>query len=619
MSDELPDCQIGQCGLYSMGLSRRPRPEGGNGAGSSDVAQGNEGEEGDVPQALTNDVVLQRIVHGPQHDGSGDGAHHENDSEAMSSSGSPPPLLPPNAHDVAHGATRQEDHSQDETPVPVTILTGFLGSGKTTLLQWILRSEEHGKRIAVLLNDFGDASGTSVERSLATLGGVTGHGRGRGHDHNTEPVAVEEWIELRNGCLCCSSKSIGIRTVERLMERRGRFDHILVETSGLCDPGPVAALFWPDRGMLSRVHVDGVVCVVDALRIESYLQYGVPQALYDAQEDELQQRDPTKAARRKQPVQVEQAARHAIAYRNEAVQQIAFADTILLNKCDLVGHTGADVQGSVQTDDVLAASSHQDPARPMAKKADQRHALERVRSLIATINPEAVVHETKFCAVSPSILDQLLNIGAYSDRAGCGDGGGRSESGDGRSTVPVGTGEPRPQPMVRSERLLSQALEMQRRGKTEHEGEQNVLTHGHSVYDAVRSCTMTFADGRPFHWEALRAAVEAFLWGQLEVGLATGDHEHTAATSSRPTRGDGTPALPAAHKVGEILRLKGIFWVEGIAERVVLQAVGPIYDFRRTSKWQPDDECISRCVTVVRDADTATFEQRLHAALVNAP
>ncbi|XP_018654084.1 hypothetical protein Smp_036570 [Schistosoma mansoni] len=104
--------------------------------------------------------------------------------------------------------------------VPVTILSGYLGAGKTTLLNYIL-TYAHNKKIAVLLNDFGE--GSAVESSIAW--------------NEKDGNLSEEWIELRNGCLCCSLKDASVRAIENLMKRRGKFDYILIETSGLADPG----------------------------------------------------------------------------------------------------------------------------------------------------------------------------------------------------------------------------------------------------------------------------------------------------------------------------------------------------------------------------------------------
>uniref|UniRef100_A0A452R8H7 CobW/HypB/UreG nucleotide-binding domain-containing protein n=1 Tax=Ursus americanus TaxID=9643 RepID=A0A452R8H7_URSAM len=113
----------------------------------------------------------------------------------------------------------EEEKSGPGAKIPVTIITGYLGAGKTTLLNYIL-TEQHSKRVAVILNEFGE--GSAVEKSLAV-------------SQNGE--LYEEWLELRNGCLCCSVKDNGLRAIENLMQKKGKFDYILLETTGLADPG----------------------------------------------------------------------------------------------------------------------------------------------------------------------------------------------------------------------------------------------------------------------------------------------------------------------------------------------------------------------------------------------
>ncbi len=156
--------------------------------------------------------------------------------------------------------------------IPVTVLTGYLGAGKTTLLNRIL-SEPHGKKFAVIVNEFGEI----------------------GIDNDLVVGADEEIFEMNNGCICCTVRGDLIRIIEGLMKRKGKFDAIIVETTGLADPAPVAQTFFVDADVQAAARLDAVVTVADAKWLSERLR--------DAP---------------------------------EAKSQVAFADVILLNKTDLV-------------------------------------------------------------------------------------------------------------------------------------------------------------------------------------------------------------------------------------------------------------------------------------------
>ncbi|KAI4519409.1 cobW-domain-containing protein, partial [Schizophyllum commune Loenen D] len=175
--------------------------------------------------------------------------------------------------------------------VPLTIICGFLGAGKSTLLKRIL-TEKHGYRIAVIMNEFGD---TAVTKAINV-------------SSPDDPAAQsEEFLELANGCLCCSIKDAGLAAIEKLMERKGAFDHILLETTGLADPGPIASMIWHNEeyalGLGKDIALDGVICVVDAV-------FGKQQMEEDSSSDDSE--------------------------LGESLRQIAGSDIILLNKVDLV-------------------------------------------------------------------------------------------------------------------------------------------------------------------------------------------------------------------------------------------------------------------------------------------
>ena len=164
------------------------------------------------------------------------------------------------------------------TPIPVTVLTGFLGAGKTTLLNRIL-TEQHGQKIAVIENEFGEV----------------------GVDNQLVIRAEEELFEMNNGCICCTVRGDLIRILNRLAKRKDPLDAILIETTGLADPGPVAQTFFTDADLREKFRLDAIVTLVDAKHLVQHID-NAP----------------------------------------EAKEQIAFADVILLNKTDLVAPADLD-------------------------------------------------------------------------------------------------------------------------------------------------------------------------------------------------------------------------------------------------------------------------------------
>jgi len=160
-----------------------------------------------------------------------------------------------------------------------TILTGFLGAGKTTLLNHILKNNEHGLRIAIIENEFGEV----------------------GVDDAFIIETEEEIFEMNNGCVCCTVRGDLLRILDKLQKQEKPFDHILIETTGLADPAPVAQTFFMDEDVKKHYELDAIITVIDAKHIHLHLNEIKPEGV-----------------------------------ENESVEQIAFADKILLNKLDLV-------------------------------------------------------------------------------------------------------------------------------------------------------------------------------------------------------------------------------------------------------------------------------------------
>ncbi|KAL8171610.1 hypothetical protein V2J09_023414 [Rumex salicifolius] len=206
--------------------------------------------------------------------------------------------------------------------IPATIITGFLGSGKTTLLNHILTAD-HGKRIAVIENEYGEVD---IDGSLVAA----------------KAVGAEDIVMLNNGCLCCTVRGDLVRMIAELVDKKkGKFDHIVIETTGLANPAPIIQTFYAEDQIFDEVKLDGVVTLVDAKHARIHLDEVKPEGIV-----------------------------------NEAIEQVAYADRIIVNKTDLVGES--EVVSLIQK--------------------------------IKTINSMAHMKQTKFGKVD---LDYVLGIGGF--------------------------------------------------------------------------------------------------------------------------------------------------------------------------------------------------------------
>jgi len=262
--------------------------------------------------------------------------------------------------DLVEYTTHTAGHKNNEIDIgkiPVTIITGYLGAGKTTLLNFVLH-EKHNKRIAVILNEFGE--GSSLEKSLSI-----------GQDGDL----FEEWLELRNGCLCCSVKDNGVKAIENLMKKRGKFDYVLLETTGLADPGPIASMFWIDEALCSDLYLDGIITVVDA-------KYSVKQLSGCGKTNCENERPMTSghnghkesSSLDKDDISCHNGVISGVV--TDYMKQLGLADVIIVNKIDLVDKTTLDI----------------------------------CCNTIQTMNSEAILLKTNYGKVE---LDSILNTHSY--------------------------------------------------------------------------------------------------------------------------------------------------------------------------------------------------------------
>jgi G3E family GTPase len=450
-------------------------------------------------------------------------------------------------------------------PIPVTVLTGFLGAGKTTLVNRIL-SENHGKRIAVIENEFGEV----------------------GVDHELVIGADEEIFETSNGCICCTVRGDLIRILSQLRKRRDRFDSILIETTGLADPGPVAQTFFIDEELKEHFSLDAIVTLVDARHIE--------QALQDS------------------PI---------------ALEQIAFADVILLNKIDLVDAAALErIERRVRGISATAAVIHSRNADVPLERVLSLGAFDLERALAldnAFLEPARPFEWAGLYALSPG--RHALHTGAHDHDHGDDhdhdhDHGHDEDHAYALSQVDLVMLPAADTTAGAIEALLESATAL-------FESEPQAALPG-AVLGPQRRYRLQLGERAQFQLETGTAAGWALFTehAPVEFGLrlpaATplqqrefGSHHHDLAVGSI---GLTDPRALDANKVNDwlsyllqsrgadILRMKGVLNLRGESRRYVFHGVHMVFDGRLERPWSADVPRRSRLVFIGRNLDRQELE-----------
>ena len=447
-----------------------------------------------------------------------------------------------------------------DQPIPVTVLTGFLGAGKTTLLNRIL-TEQHGHRIAVIENEFGDI----------------------GIDNELVVDADEEIFEMNNGCICCTVRGDLIRILSRLVKRRDRFDRILVETTGLAEPGPVAQTFFVDDELARKFTLDGIITVVDAGHFDQHIE-----------NDE------------------------------ECAQQVAFADALILNKIDLID-AGQDLQN------LKTRLQRINPSADLLEAEQADIDIDNILDIggfdldrALELNPEFLSPEYPFewggkvhldeglyqldfqPGNDPSIDAVILASSSKSPLSDCADKALRLYSTDanhvdGDDTLQAG-------PTLQRIHLsmtepTSVDLQINDGGAYDF-----YLEHFPEEFELqLRSS----GDGSPLSWSRERSFID--------------DHEHDDAVGSvgLTFHGPGFEISKLNDWLMELLqdhgpdifRMKGILHIDGQDERYVFQGVHMLFDIQPQRSWSPDEQPHSEMIFIGRNLDQSLLQERFQQCL----
>jgi G3E family GTPase len=450
------------------------------------------------------------------------------------------------------------------TRVPVTVLTGFLGAGKTTLVNRIL-SEQHGKRIAVIENEFGEV----------------------GVDHELVIGAEEEIFETSNGCICCTVRGDLIRILKQLRKRRDRFDAILIETTGLADPGPVAQTFFLEEDLKPFFALDAIVTVVDARHLE--------QELSDS------------------PV---------------AREQIAFADIVLVNKIDLV-----DASTLARIEQRVAGING--TARVLRTR-NANVLLEHVLDVGAFDLERVLARDEDFLRpVRPFEWAGLYVLGAGEHELRVGEHG--HDHGHAHEPHAHGHALTHVDVLLLPVAAPAGAIDAELEAATTAFGDEPASLVSHATLPLKQLARLEFGHAAHFHVTGA-AASHCVLFCEhapeefgLEFAGATlmeersyGSHHHDAEIASigledaRPLDADKLNewlSYLLQSRGQDILRMKGVLNLKGEPRRYVFHGVHMVYDGQLERPWASDAARHSRLVFIGRNLDRAELEAGLESCI----